>query len=327
MADAPDAVLDPGRLAALRATRLLDSPPEPEFDRATNVTARLLGLPVTLVDADRQFFKSARGLPEPWASRRETPLSHSFCKHVVQGGVPLVVEDARLDKRVRTNGAVRDLGVVAYLGVPLRSAEGDVLGALCAISGESRRWEAVEVEAVEDLARMLETEMALRRAATTDPLTGIANRRGFDAQLDAALAAAGRPGAPPGTALMMLDLDRFKPINDTYGHEAGDAVLRAVAERLQHVAGYRHCAARLGGDEFALLVGGAPEPQAIRALAQDVSAAVAQPVDFGGTAIQVGTSVGVAWAFAGTTTRSALMADADGALYLAKAERRRLNLR
>ncbi|HVE77348.1 MAG TPA: hypothetical protein VNA89_00675, partial [Gemmatimonadaceae bacterium] len=82
----PVEVGDAGRLAALHATALLDSPAEAAFDRLTRLAARLLRAPlalVTLVDAERQFFKSCVGLPQPWAAARETPLSHSFCQHAV----------------------------------------------------------------------------------------------------------------------------------------------------------------------------------------------------------------------------------------------------
>ena len=91
------ALADAGRLAALRRTGLLDTPPEEAFDRLARLVCRLLGVPaalVSLVEADRQFFKSAFGLPEPWATRRETPLSHSFCQHVVATSAPLVLDDA-----------------------------------------------------------------------------------------------------------------------------------------------------------------------------------------------------------------------------------------
>ena len=97
---------DPARLAALRATRLLDSPAEHAFDRITKLAARVLNAPValiSLVDADRQFFKSSVGLDEPWHSARETPLSHSFCRHTLQTREPLVVEDARSHPLVRDN--------------------------------------------------------------------------------------------------------------------------------------------------------------------------------------------------------------------------------
>ena len=119
------------RLSALRATGLLDALAEERFDRLTRLAQRLLDAPVTLVslvDADRQFFLSAQGLPEPWASLREMPLSHSFCRFVVETGLPLSVGHAREDPRVAGHPAVEELGVAAYLAAPLASPDGQVIG-------------------------------------------------------------------------------------------------------------------------------------------------------------------------------------------------------
>ena len=130
------AITSPERIEALRSTQLLDAPAEEPFDRLTKLVCRVLRVPVSLVslvDADRQFFMSQQGLPQPWAEKRETPLSHSFCQHVVVRREPLVIEDARNDPLVCENLAIPDLGVAAYLGVPLTTPEGYVLGSLCAI--------------------------------------------------------------------------------------------------------------------------------------------------------------------------------------------------
>ena len=171
------ALRDETRLAALWRVGLLDTAPEEVFDRLTRLARRLLGAPValvSLVDADRQFFKSALGLPEPWATKRETPLSHSFCQHVVATGAPLRVEDAREHPLVCDNLAVPELGVVAYLGMPLATADGQVLGSLCAIDTEPRSWTAEDAAALRDLALSevslrglaLELEAWLREEAT-----------------------------------------------------------------------------------------------------------------------------------------------------------------
>jgi GAF domain-containing protein len=135
-APVPEAVTNPRRVDALRRQELLDTPPEEEFDRLTRLASRLIGLPValvSLVDADRQFFKSCFGLPEPWASRRETSLSYSFCQHAVAGREPLIVADAREDAVLRENLAVREMGVVAYAGIPLMDPGGSALGTLCVL--------------------------------------------------------------------------------------------------------------------------------------------------------------------------------------------------
>ena len=165
---ANSALRDEARLAALWRTGLLDTPPEEVFDRLTRLVRRLLGAPValvSLVDADRQFFKSALGLPEPWATTRETPLSHSFCQHVVATGTPLRVEDARRDPLVCDSLAVPELGVVAYLGMPLATADGQVLGSLCAIDTQPRDWTADDAAALRDLAGLAMSEMSLRGLA------------------------------------------------------------------------------------------------------------------------------------------------------------------
>lgn len=159
--------LHPARLSALRATGLLDTPPEPVFERFTDLARQLLETPValiSLIDRDRQFFKSANGLAEPWASRGETPLSHSFCKHVVASGRPLVVADARGHALVRDNLAIPELGVIAYAGVPLTMTNGHTLGALCAIDGSPHEWSPREVELLERLAAGVIAEVEIRHA-------------------------------------------------------------------------------------------------------------------------------------------------------------------
>lgn len=156
---------DEARLEALYATGLLDSPPEEAFDRLTRLVRRLLGVPVSLVslvDADRQFFKSSTGLPEPWASLRQTPLSHSFCQHVVASQQPLVISDARAHPLVRDNLAVRDLNVIAYLGIPLRTPDGQVIGSLCAIDNTHRPWSEEDEDTLSELAALVMTEIALQ---------------------------------------------------------------------------------------------------------------------------------------------------------------------
>jgi diguanylate cyclase (GGDEF)-like protein len=149
----------------------------------------------------------------------------------------------------------------------------------------------------------------LRHQATHDRLTGLANRTLFDERLDEVTGAA---------AVMMVDLDGFKDINDTHGHHAGDAVLGAVADRLRRCVPPSATAARLGGDEFAVLLPGADAPTA-RLLAERFAALLAEPVLVDGVALRAGASVGIA---AGVgTAPGALLRDADTAMY---AEKRRI---
>ena len=171
--DAAAAAREPDRVGALQATGLLDSDIDPAFDRHARLAAQVLNAPValvSLVDAERQFFKSCLGLPEPWASRRETPLSHSFCQHAVASREPLIVDDARQHAVLRDNLAIRDMGVVAYAGIPLIDADGNALGTLCVIDSRPRHWTTHQVRLLEDLAASVVTEIALARQAREAPL-------------------------------------------------------------------------------------------------------------------------------------------------------------
>lgn len=165
--DPSQAVESSDRLHALLRTELLDTAAEESFDRLTRLAARLLNVPVSLVslvDKDRQFFKSQCGLPEPWASARETPLSHSFCQHAVAQAEPLIVRDARDHPLVSENLAIADLNVIAYAGIPLITSGGHVLGSFCAIDSEPRDWTDAEISVLRDLADSVVTEIELRAA-------------------------------------------------------------------------------------------------------------------------------------------------------------------
>ena len=158
-------------------------------------------------------------------------------------------------------------------------------------------------------AELRETQEALRRQAQTDFLTGIANRRHFLEQAEQVLQRAGERGET--VSLLMLDLDFFKDINDTYGHQTGDAVLRAVSRRLGEVLRDVDVIGRLGGEEFGVLLPGLERKDAV-AVADRLREAVAA-LRPGGHAITA--SLGVA---SGVTALNDLLARADACLYAAK---------
>lgn len=158
-------LLSPRRLAALAESELLDSEQEEAFDRFTRLASRLLGVPaaaVTLIDDHRQFIKSAVGLGEPMSTTRETPLSHSFCQYAVTSNQALIVMDAREHPWLKHNGAVTEYAVVAYAGIPLVTADEQVLGALCAVDTVPRNWSEEDVRVLRELASMVSTEIELR---------------------------------------------------------------------------------------------------------------------------------------------------------------------
>ncbi len=157
---------DPQRLRSLHRA-CLGAEPDQAFERFAAMVRRLLGVPValvSLVDADRQFFPGASGLADPWDTKRETPLSHSFCQYVIAEGRGKVYRDARSDPQVRDNLAIPEIGVVAYAGMPLTDAGGRTLGSLCAIDVQPRDWTTDELDILGDLAAACSAELRARIA-------------------------------------------------------------------------------------------------------------------------------------------------------------------
>ena len=164
--DFAEVIQDAARLEALHRTSLLDSPPEEAFDRLTRMATTVLRAPaavVTLVDRDRQFYKSQCGLDEPLATRRESPLTHSFCKFAVALRAPFVVPDARQDSRVAHDSTFIDLGLIAYAGVPLITSEGHAIGTFSVVDVLPHDWTEEELGVLHVLAACTMTEIEQRR--------------------------------------------------------------------------------------------------------------------------------------------------------------------
>ncbi|MCW2758843.1 MAG: sensor signal transduction histidine kinase, partial [Nocardioidaceae bacterium] len=128
---------------------------DPSLDRYARMVQRYLDVPtalVSIVETERQVFPGAAGLPEPYDETRQTPLSHSFCQYVVSDEAPLIVTDARTEERLDGNGAITDLGVIAYAGWPLIDETGATIGSLCAIDDQPRQWTREDLDALADLA-------------------------------------------------------------------------------------------------------------------------------------------------------------------------------
>ena len=160
----------------------------------------------------------------------------------------------------------------------------------------------------------------LRTMAHTDVLTGLPNRRGLDDRLQAALAQA-RPGQM--LAVYLMDLDGFKPVNDRYGHDVGDALLIAVGQRLKAQLRGHDVVARLGGDEFVVLAGGLADEATALALGQKLLAAFEQPFEADGHCCEVGLTIGFALAPLDGHTADELLKRADAAMYAGKHRGRR----
>ncbi|MGB3482372.1 MAG: GAF domain-containing protein [Mycobacterium sp.] len=151
------AISDPDRLRSLYATGLLDSPPEEMYDRITRAATAALDAPhaaLTLVDVDRQFFKSSVGMDLPTPADRQTPLERSVCQYAVAMGEPLVLEDMREDPLFKNHPAVLDGTVVAYLGIPLTDADNHSVGTLCVFDSKPRQWGTGHLQVLSDLAKI-----------------------------------------------------------------------------------------------------------------------------------------------------------------------------
>ena len=303
-----------GRLAALHRYQVLDTEAEAPFDKITGIVKTVLDVPicaVSLVDRDRQWFKSIQGLSVP-----ETPRSVSFCAHTIKTDQPMLISDAATDERFRANALVVGPPFIrSYVGVPLQSPDGYNLGALCAIDTKPRLFDAAQVALLKNFAALVVDELELRRIADRDHLTGALTRRGFLQQMENEAERFKRYGRP--SALLMLDVDHFKSINDSFGHSTGDAVLKAIAACCGSAVRPSDVFGRLGGEEFGLLL---PETSANEAMmgAERFRQAIDALRFPTLTGVTVTASFGVAPLNDERCAPERWLADADEALYRAK---------
>ena len=171
-----------------------------------------------------------------------------------------------------------------------------------------------------DLTEKRRSEAEITRLALFDDLTGLANRQRMKLSLDQTLAQGAGPYSP--TALFLLDLDRFKAVNDTLGHQTGDALLQQVGKRLQRSVGNKGLVGRLGGDEFQVVLPGQSNRDDLADLARTVIASLSQPYFIEGASISIGCSIGIAIAPGDGDTSELLVRNADLALYAAKGDGR-----
>lgn len=310
------------RLAALTSYDIAASTNESVFDDLANLAARIAGTgfaAVTLIDQERMWFKAATG-----GNRAPLPREDTFCAHtILTPEQPLIVGDLAADPRFEANELVTTGKCRAYLGVPLVDADGFALGALCVIDDKARSFDQTTVETLQTLARAVVTSFELRRAlnrangvARTDALTGLLNRRAGAEAIDTMQ----RAGTP--FAAIAVDLDFFKQTNDSEGHDTGDAVLRAAAERLRLAVRHGDVVARFGGDEFTVLLVGITDPAVAYVIAQRISDSLHLPVDFDGKWHRAGATLGMALYPGDTSNGDKALQLADRALIRAKRDRR-----
>lgn len=335
------------RLKALKRYCVLDTQDEPAYDDITRLAAYICQTPIaliSLVDRDRQWFKSGTG-----TDLKQTERGVSFCAHaLLQPDTVMIVGNTLHDPRFKNNPlVVGEHRVRFYAGAPLVSRNGYALGALCVMDQKPRKLSEEQIDALRRLSRQVTELFELRllidrlestieenrryqqelenyknhiemvnaqleQVTLTDTLTGIRNRRAFDQRMQAEIANATRNHLP--LSLLLLDIDKFKEYNDSYGHTAGDDALRAVAGILQQNARPYDLVARYGGEEFAVVLPNTDTAGAL-IIGERLRAAVEQGSLQHGQGVTV--SIGVATSI-GAVDQQALIEPADQALYFVK---------
>ena len=310
------------RLHTLAAYGLASTPSEADFNSFAAMAADLFKLPISLVNlvAERHLIVKGRfGLDV-----ESIPRDGAFCAYTILSDKVFVVPDLALDARFASHYLVAEVGFRFYAGAPLVSPlNGHRIGTFCLVDRMPRPpLDEREMRLFSGLAALIMDRMELRRAehrlrylAHNDPLTGCANRAKLGELTDTAKAV-GRPAA-----MVLLDLDSFKHVNDTLGHAAGDTLLVEVGARLTAALDGRGTLGRLGGDEFAALLPGQDDAAAACGMAHALQGSLDPPFLIGGREFRVGASAGVA--LAPPAEVGHLLASADLALYRAKSEGRR----
>lgn len=246
------------RLHALRTLEILDTSHEERFDRVTRMAKRMFGVEislVSLVDAERQWFKSKQGL-----DATETSREISFCGHAINQDGLFIIPNALEDQRFFDNPLVTGgPNIRFYAGYPLKLRQGINVGTLCLIDSKPKYLEEEDRQLLSDLGAMIELEIRSIQLATLDELTLISNRRGFLTLAEHAQKICQRKNI--SIALILFDLNKFKPINDHFGHHEGDFALRQFAEAMRRAFRESDVIGRLGGDEFVAMLTGVNDEQ------------------------------------------------------------------
>jgi diguanylate cyclase (GGDEF)-like protein len=296
---------------------------------------------VYLVDGDGRIrYLHSAGLPPEKSAVVEAMVGQKAADSPIWRGIaadrrPALVGDAST-AQVRPGGLVQTIGLRCYLALPLLSDQGAIGMILCGDTSAARDWTSrdrilaeqlsVEGALIVDSAEMRQAAQAhvaqLSHQAFHDSLTGLPNRSHLLGRAQEAVQRAASTGTR--AALLLLDLNGFKEVNDTAGHQAGDVLLQRVAKRLLASVRDDDVVARLGGDEFAILLTRDPDGEAAGHVAERIVAKLKEPFPIDGKQVRIGGSVGIALFPDDATEYHALMRAADTAMYEAKHDTKRL---
>ena len=301
------------RLAALDQLDLLDTPRDDGFERVVRLIKDIFTVDialVSLIDAHRQWYKACAGLGQDEVARQD-----SFCRYVVDADQPVIVQDATRDDRFSSHPAVTgSTHIRFYAGVPLKTRDGHTIGTVCAIDRETRSFSHRDVTILEELAGAAMDRIELLQSVSTDSLTDALTRRAFRHEAEQLISASLRH--QHSLSCIVFDIDKFKLVNDTFGHATGDEVLKAVTATCRAALRAEDLFGRLGGEEFAILLPGVSERDAWEIgerIRTQVELVPANPA-------QLSVSIGIACMTPLVTMEwTGLVEAADKALYAAKA--------
>lgn len=317
------------RLKELESYNIIDSLPEKEYDDIALISAHICETPIStvaLIDKTRKWHKSKVGI-----NKEFLPRDFTICSHTIMDDKILVVDDTLLHQDFRHIGMVTKSPFVRfYAGVPLINSAGFALGTLCVVDIKPNKLNEFQISALKALARQIIALMELRRSVTqleeqkkelfalsqTDDLSNLFNRRALTSELSKELQRSRRYGG--GFALMMLDIDYFKALNDKYGHGYGDKAIKQLGKLLKDKSRETDCCTRYGGDEFIILMPNTNTQQAI-----DVGNRICKDINESGCALEtLSASIGIVIVERFDVCEKSILALADSCVYLAKEQGR-----
>ncbi|NNC63397.1 MAG: sensor domain-containing diguanylate cyclase [Gammaproteobacteria bacterium] len=250
MTATPEPIGETHRLCSLQNLKVLDTLPGERFGRITSLVARVFDVPVALVnltDESLKWFNLDQDSDAP-----ESESATVFCNKTIRAEDAFVVSDTQADPQFSSKPCVvGGLKVRSYAGFPVHASDGACVGTLCVMDERPRQFSEDHIANLRSFAEMVDRELALLTQTTSDELTRLMNRRGFIQIAEHMLALCQRNEKP--ATLIGIDLDNFKTINDTHGHDAGDRVLKRFAALLVKNFRASDIVSRFGGDEFCIL--------------------------------------------------------------------------
>lgn len=331
---APASPASPGT-APVRPATPYEGLPEESFDRIARLAAGSLRSPVSIVsilDEDRHVVKSSIGLTGRSRVWRKVPLALRYSRQVASTGRPVFIGNTEDPGLLHSESQGPASDGVAYAVAPVMTSDGQVIGTVCVIDTSPHAWTHTEINCLMDVADVLVTEIELHRDLSVkrqtqehllystlhDALTGLPNRSLFTERLRHAMRRSARH--PDDLfAVLFLDLDRFKDVNDNLGHFAGDELLRAVARRLEACLRPEDTVARLSGDEFAILLESITETSDAGRVAERIEEALSFPINLVGAEVTTSASMGIVTSSMHHDQPEQLLRSADMAMYRAKA--------